>query len=232
MAGFQVLQELKEPPLVATTVEAAVYVKVYAPPKVTDPFVCVFTVAAAWQLPLTHPDALCFGCACVLMVAVVMPWHSVQLLVPPPSTVFQVYGESRRRTLPVVVALVDPAGPERAAVGRHRARGGRCVREARRETHRAVAVRRGRRGRVAVVADRPGARAGRQVRAVRVARQRRRSRAVALRAAVRPAPEHRVPGVPQDRRRALPVVVAEVDPAGPERAAVGRNGARHRPAST
>jgi len=30
----------------------------------------------------------------VFMVAVVFPWHSVQLLVPPPSCVFQVYGES------------------------------------------------------------------------------------------------------------------------------------------
>ena len=38
-------------------------------------------------------------------------------------------------------------------------------------------------------------------------------RAVALRAAVRPA-DRRAPGVPQHRRRALPVVVTEVDPAG------------------
>ena len=94
MAGFQVLQELKLPPLAVTTVEAAVYAKLYEPPSVTDPFVCVFTVADAWQLPLTHPDALCFGCACVVSVAASVPWHSVQLFVPPPSCVFHVYGDT------------------------------------------------------------------------------------------------------------------------------------------
>ena len=76
-----------------------------------------------------------------------------------------------------------------------------------------------RRRRVAVAADRPAARQRRQVRPVRVARQRRARRVVALRAAVRPAAEHRVPRVRRDRRRALPVVVAVVDPAAPERPA-------------
>ena len=78
-------------------------------------------------------------------------------------------------------------------------------------------MRRNRRRRVAVVAHRPGARRARQVRPVRVAHQRVRQRVVALRAAVRPAADLRAPGVRRDRRRALPVVVAEVDPAVPDR---------------
>ena len=45
------------------------------------------------------------------------------------------------------------------------------------------------------------------MRPVRVRRQRRARRVVALRAAVRPAAEHRVPRVRRDRRRALPAVV-------------------------
>ena len=111
VVGLQPPQELKEPPLVATTVDAAVYVKVYVPPNVTDPFVCVFTVAAVWQFALAHPDALCFGCACVLMVAVVIPWHSVQVSVPPPSTVFHVYGESAAELCPLLWHWLIPQVP-------------------------------------------------------------------------------------------------------------------------
>ena len=56
---------------------------------VIDPFVCVFSVADAWQVVQTGVG-LCFGCACVVSVAESVPWHSVQLLVPLPRTVFQV----------------------------------------------------------------------------------------------------------------------------------------------
>ena len=78
----------------------------------------------------------------------------------------------RRAALPVVVADVDPAGPERAAGRRHRNRRWRRVREGPSERHRPVPVGAHRRRRVAVAAHRPGARRARQVRPVRVAHQR------------------------------------------------------------
>ena len=100
------------------------------------PLACVPTVAVAWQ-SAQFGEALCFGCACVVSVAESVPWHSVQLLVPP-IAVFQVYAEHRRRALPVVVAEVDPAGPERAAVDRHRVAAAGVYVKVRREGHRAV----------------------------------------------------------------------------------------------
>ena len=88
-----------------------------------------------------------------------------------------------------------------------------------RQVDRPVGVRAHRRRRVAVRAVRR-----RVVLRVRLRRQRRRVGAVALRAAVRPAAEHRVPRV----RRAAPPRSArccgtDVDPAAPEGAAVHRH---------
>jgi hypothetical protein len=90
VAGLKVPQLPKLPPLTATAwLFVRLYVKPLVPGSVIDPFVCVFTVAAAWQLAQLGVP-LCFGCACVVSVVELVPWHSVQLLVPPPSTVFQV----------------------------------------------------------------------------------------------------------------------------------------------
>ena len=136
---------------------------------------------------------------------------------------FQVYSDTAWAVCPSLWQTLIAAGAERAARRRHRNRRGRRVREAPVERHRSVAVRGHRRRRVAVVADRPGARRARQVRPVRVGYQRVRQCVVALRAAVRRAAERRVPGVQRHRLGGLPVVVAEVDPAGTERPARRRH---------
>ena len=227
-------QEPNVPPVAATGIAAAgAYVKL--PLNVTDPFPCVVTVAVAWQSLHTAPAPVERRQVRPVRVAHQRVrralWHSVQLFVAPPSR--RVPGVRRHRlgALPVVVAEVDPAAPERAAGGRHRVGACRRVREAPVERHRTVRVRVHRRRRVAVVADRPGARRGRQVRPVRVAHQRVRQGAVALRAAVRPAAEHHVPRVRRHRRALCPLLWQSVDPAGPERPA-GRRNRSPRPART
>ena len=134
----------------------------------------------------------------------------------------------RRHAAQVAAGGRPRAGPEGAAARRnHGVAAGIHDRQGPRQVDRPVGVRVHRRRRVAQRAVRRGI-----VLRVRLRRHAGGGRPVALRAAVRPAAELRVPRVRRIRRAALPVVVAEVDPAGAERAARRRHRNRRRPART
>ena len=206
------------PPLTATALAAAgVYVKLAA--KVTEPLPCVATDAVAWQSLHTAPApvlssgaarASCSpassrsrrGTPCSCSSRPRAPCSRCTRGSPPSSA--RCCGRWLTPQVPNVPPLTATA---LAAAGVY-------VKLAA-EGHRPVAVRRHRRRRVAVVARRPEARPGRQVRAVRVGRQRRRGRAVALRAAVRPAAEHRVPGVPEIAAALCPLLWQMLTPQVP-----------------
>ena len=104
------VQVPKVPPFSATTVSPPLYVTARVPGRLIDPFACVFTVAAAWHF-VQFGVALCFGCDCVVRLAESVPWHSVQLFVPPPSTVFHVYGEIAAVLCPLLWHWLIPQVP-------------------------------------------------------------------------------------------------------------------------
>ena len=78
-------QDPNVPPFAATgSLLPMLYVKLTPPtPRFTDPFACVFTVAAPWQSSQTAPAPVfvvkCAPCEFVTSVAEVPLWHSVQL---------------------------------------------------------------------------------------------------------------------------------------------------------
>ena len=83
--------------------------------KVTEPLPCVATDAVVWQSLHTAPAPVlvvrCGPCELVASVAEVAPWHSVQLFVPPPSTVFQVYGDTTVVLRPLLWQMFTPQVP-------------------------------------------------------------------------------------------------------------------------
>ena len=102
------------PPLTATALAAAgVYVKLAA--KVTDPLACVATVAAAWQSLQTAPAPVsvvrCGRASSSPASTAVALWHSVQLFVPPPIAVPQVYAVTTAALCPLLWQRLTPQVP-------------------------------------------------------------------------------------------------------------------------
>ena len=75
----------------------------------------MFTVAAAWQLLHTAPAPVevvrCAPCELLVSVFVSALWHSVQLFVPLPSAVFQVYSEIAWAVCPLLWQRLIPQEP-------------------------------------------------------------------------------------------------------------------------